>query len=45
VRASRITSLILTILVVGMILGCGGCGTGREKGKNSDIDRPKSTAK
>jgi hypothetical protein len=38
----RITLLLLALLTSGALAGC---GAGREKGKNSDLDRPKSTAR
>ena len=38
----RITFLLLALFTCTAIAGC---GAGREKGKNSDLDRPKSTAR
>lgn len=37
--------LVLTALVLSVLVsGCGGCGV-RDRGKNSDFDRPKAAEK
>jgi hypothetical protein len=42
VRRSRFWLALCAFLVLTTLPGCGGCG-GRERGKNSDFDRPKGT--
>ncbi|HUR53609.1 MAG TPA: hypothetical protein VMZ71_05740 [Gemmataceae bacterium] len=39
-RRLSLTTLLLALLACSLTAGC---GSGREKGKNSDLDRPKST--